>query len=199
MCASGYWFESEMQDQIGDLKLGYMAFPANKGDDKTKEVNTWYNAWSAMKSGDEAREAAALDFLRWIVSYEFQKAYVTDGGSTTSSNRKVMEEMAKDTTLSYFSQQVASTLADPNLTAYDSKYTIWYAQSFRVPEYTSTVSYTHLDIPFLPYSARCTVPVDTPASAAISLMVTRDFICLISSQQIQYCTKEKTFYLNIAI
>ena len=59
MCASGYWFESEMQDQIGDLKLGYMAFPANKGDDKTKEVNTWYNAWSAMKSGDEAREAAA--------------------------------------------------------------------------------------------------------------------------------------------
>lgn len=139
MCASGYWFESEMQDQIGDLKLGYMAFPANKGDDKTKEVNTWYNAWSAMKSGDEAREAAALDFLRWIVSYEFQKAYVTDGGSTTSSNRKVMEEMAKDTNLSYFSQQVASTLADPNLTAYDSKYTTWYAQSFRVPEYTSII------------------------------------------------------------
>ena len=47
--------------------------------------------------------------------------------------------MAKDTTLSYFSQQVASTLADPNLTAYDSKYTIWYAQSFRVPEYTSII------------------------------------------------------------
>lgn len=27
--------------------------------------------------------------------------------------------------------------------------------------------------PFFPYSARCTVPVDTPASCAISLMVTR--------------------------
>ena len=30
-------------------------------------------------------------------------------------------------------------LADPNLTAYDSKYTTWYAQSFRVPEYTSII------------------------------------------------------------
>ncbi len=134
-CVSGFWFEMEMTDQIGDLKLGYIAFPTNRDGRTDQSVNAWFNTFTAWSTDDPERKEAVWNFLKYLVGYEFQKTLATDGGLTVVANQRVMAEMADDPDTTYFNRAVAATLADPNVTAVQQKYMAWYTQTFRVPDY----------------------------------------------------------------
>lgn len=135
MCVSGFWFEMEMVDQIGDLKLGYIAFPTNRDGRTEQSVNAWFNTFTAWNTDEPERKEAVWNFLKYLVGYEFQKTLATDGGLTVVANRRVMAEMADDPNTSHFNRAVAATLADPDVTAVQQKYMAWYTQTFRVPDY----------------------------------------------------------------
>lgn len=141
MCLSGFWFEMEMTDQIPEgMKLGYIAFPANHEGEKQQVLNSWFNCWSAFETSDLDVREATENFLKYIVSYEFQKKLATDGKLSLVINRKVMNEMSSDPNTTYFTQAVAKCLADTNVKAVITKYTGWYFQSFRAPSYIDVLS-----------------------------------------------------------
>ena len=139
MVISGYWFEVEMADQLTGDELLLIAPPLNKGDSKTKYYNSWYNSWMAYKSGDAAVDEATKDFLRYLVSYEFQTKMI-GAGIPLVSNRQVMAEYAKRTDISTFAASVGAMLADENNIGVNPFYMNWYYGSFRVPYHVDVIN-----------------------------------------------------------
>lgn len=132
MVISGFWFEMEMKDQMKDMQLGFIPFPANKGGNVKQALNSWFNGLVAWK-GDPAKKEAVYDFMKYILSYEFQKKLATNGGLTLVSNKRVMEEMSQDPNVSYFTKAVAQCIANPNAKEVQQKYQFWYAPDMRTP------------------------------------------------------------------
>lgn len=140
MCISGFWFTAEMRDQIPDgMRLGFMAFPINRGGSVVQSNNAWWNSFCAFYSGDPATDEAIKDVLRFLVSYEFSSFRIAQG-STNLANRRAMEGLASDPDTPYFAQQVAAVLADPNVNNVHQAYMFWYRPQFRVPDYIAILS-----------------------------------------------------------
>lgn len=121
MCFSGHWFESEMTDLIGDNEMILIPFPVYPANDPAKSVTGWYANVFIANSGDEKVDAAAIDFMRYMLSYEFQSKCL-EMGWTTVSHAKAMEELAADPATGVFTKAVADILNDPECTMFYDYY-----------------------------------------------------------------------------
>ncbi len=132
MVFSGFWFEMEMKDSMTpETKIGMIPFPANLDANGKQTLFSWYNsvsAWAGTKHKEEA-----FEFIKYILSYQFQKTLGTKGGLTLLSNKKALAEIGEMDNISYFTKSVIKATTQENIELIDQKYMWWYPEQMRVP------------------------------------------------------------------